>query len=445
MKKHFLFLSIGILCATMVGCKPKVDAPDISSGRLNVSKYVAVGNSITAGYADNALYYDGQQVSYANLLAGQFKLIGGGEFKQPLVDPASPGIGASLGAHLILAPKTDCLGITSLSPVPSAASGDFNIFLTNISDKGPFNNMGVPGAKSITTVYPGYGNLALGLTKCNPFFARMIAPASYASASILSEATKQNPTFFTLFLGSNDVLLHALAGAASDSITPTHMFDAAIDAVVSGLTANGAQGIVANIPDIPSIPHFTTVPYNGLVLKSQAQVDGLNAALGALGITFQLGQNPFIIADAGSPGGRRQIKSDEYILLSIPQDSLKCYQMGSVIPIPDKYVLTATEVGAIRNAIAQYNTKLKSVADAKGLAFVDVNGFLAQVQKGITYNGINLSTAFVSGGAFSLDGVHLTPIGNALLANEFIKAINSTYGSTLPMINATEYTGAKFP
>lgn len=436
MRKHFIYFAVTGLFLTFFGCKPKVDAPDISAGRLNVSKYVAVGNSLTAGYTDNALYYHGQLVSFPNLLSQQFALIGGGEFRQPLVDPSTPGLGASGGAHLILAPKTDCLGVTSLSPVPSATTGDLSV-LTNISDRGPFNNMGVPGAKSITVAYPGYASL-------NPFFGRMVAPSSASTATILGEATKQNPTFFSLFLGSNDVLLYALAGAAGDSITPTPMFDAAMEVVVNGLIANGAQGVMANIPDIPSIPHFTTVPYNGLVLTSEAQVKALNLAYGGL-ITFHLGQNAFVIEDTSAFKDLRQIRSDEYILLSVPQDSLKCKQWGSVKPIPNKYVLTAPEVNAVRTAIANYNNKLRSLADAKGLAFVDVNGFLAQVQKGITYNGINLSTTFVTGGAFSLDGVHLTPIGNALLANEFIKAINQTYGSTLPLIDATKYTGVKFP
>ena len=77
------------------------------------------------------------------------------------------------------------------------------------------------------------------------------------------------------------------------------------------------------------------------------------------------------------------------------------------------------------------------------LAFTFLN--ISAVAQTFTYNGINLSTTFVSGGAFSLDGVHLTPIGNALLANEFIKAINTTYGSTLPMVDATKYSGVKFP
>lgn len=432
----------------MVACKPHIEEPDIEKGSLDVTKYVAVGNSITSGYADNALYYSGQQASFANLLSEQFAKIGGGEFKQPLVSPTSVGAGSTGGARLVLAPKADCLGNTSLSPVPAAASGDLSIFSNIYSAQGPFNNMGVPGAKSTTTLYPGYGNPGNGFGKFNPFFTRMAS--NPATASILQDAMAQNPTFFTLFIGNNDVLLYALAGAAEDSITPVAGppgvgFDASMDAIVTTLTSGGAKGAIGNIPDITSLPYFTTVPYNGLVLTSQLQVDGLNAAYSALGISFHLGQNAFIIADAAAPGGRRQITANEYVLLSVPQDSLKCKQWGSVKPIPNEYVLTATEISSIRTAITNYNEKIKSLASAYGLAFVDVNQFLIQTETGITYNGINLNTTFVSGGAFSLDGVHLTPIGNAMLANEFIKSINLTYGSTLPRIDASKYSGVRFP
>jgi len=449
MRKYKNTLYVLAMCGSMVACKPNIEEPSIDKGSLNVSTYVAVGNSITSGYADNALYYDGQQVSYANLLAQQFKRIGGGDFKQPLISQTSVGIGSSGGARLILAPSTDCLGATSLSPVPAAASGDLSIFASNIyASQGPFNNMGVPGAKSTTTLYPGYGDFTKGFGNFNPFFTRMASNPS--TASIIQDAAAQNPTFFTLFIGSNDVLLYALDGATKDSITPVAGpagvgFDASIDAILGTLTANGAKGAIANIPDITSLPYFTTVPYNGLVLSSQAQVDGLNTAYGPLGISFHLGQNGFIIEDASAPGGLRQITSSEFVLLSVPQDSLKCKQWGSAKPIPNEFVLTNAEISQIRTAITNYNSKIKSAAGTYGLAFVDVNSFLSQVEKGITYNGITLNTEFVSGGAFSLDGVHLTPIGNAMLANEFIKSINITYKSTLPLIDATKYSGVKFP
>lgn len=444
MKKIFFrTLYITACISIAIACKPKLETPSIDKGSLDLTTYVAIGNSITAGYADNALYRQGQENSYAKLLAEQFQLAGAGEFRIPYVSATSPGIGAppKFSAHLALSYVTDCNNVTSLAPKPVAATGDFGVFASVYAAQGPFNNFGVPGAKSFHVPYPRYGDPS-NTGKYNPFFARM---TSNANGSMLTEALSRNPTFFSLFIGNNDVLLYALAGAASDSITQTTLFDASIDGILTALTATGAKGVVGNIPDITTLPHFTTVPYNGLVLTRQGQVDSLNAGYAPLGITFQLGQNPFIIADASAPGGRRKILSTEYVLLSVPQDSLKCYKMGSGIPIPNKYVLTASEISLIKTATDNYNAKLKSAALSHDLAFVDANAFLKSALTGLTFDGIKVNTVFVSGGAFSLDGVHLTPLGNALLANEFIRSINAKYSSTIPLVDVTKYHGVIFP
>ncbi|MGZ8557058.1 MAG: hypothetical protein ACXWWC_01925 [Chitinophagaceae bacterium] len=443
--KATLFLGTTVLFLS--SCKPEVDAPRPLKGSIDVTKYVAIGNSTSAGYADNALYYDAQIVSYPNLIAQQFKMIGGGDFKQPLVPAASAGIGSSLNARYVLAPKTDCAGMTSLAPVYSATSGDMNIFGTSVAAQGPFNNMSVPGLKTTTTIYPGYGDYTRGVGNFNPFFTRMTAQPQ--SASILSEAMAQMPTFFSLLIGNDDVMSYALAGAASDAITPSegpigYGFNASLDLIANTLTSAGAKGIVANIPNINSMPYFTTIPYNALLLD-EANAAGLSAAYEPLSISFHAGANGFIIEDEDAFGGLRQIKPEEMVLLSTPQDSLKCAGWGSMKPIPNQYVLTKKEIAKINEAVSAYNTKLKLVADAKGLAFANVNTFMNQARTGIIYNGIGMNAQYVSGGIFSLDGIHLTPIGNALLANEFIKAINSKYGSSIPQIDATKYKGVIFP
>lgn len=48
----------------------------VTSGEANFSKYIALGNSLTAGYRDGALYSSGQAESYPSMLAMQMKLAG---------------------------------------------------------------------------------------------------------------------------------------------------------------------------------------------------------------------------------------------------------------------------------------------------------------------------------------------------------------------------------
>lgn len=446
MKKIFTrTLYIAVAISITVACKPKLDAvPSVDKGNLNLTTYVAIGNSITAGYADNALYRTGQENSYAKLLADQFKLAGGGEFRIPYVDPNSPGVGSppTLSARLALTTVTDACQGTYLAPRPVAPSGDLAIFSSVYTAQGPFNSFGVPGAKSFHVPFAGYGNSANGIGNYNPFFTRMAADE--ATSSMLSDALTRNPTFFSLFIGNNDVLLYALSGGAQDAITPAGTFNASIDAIVNALTVTCPQGVVANVPDITSLPYFTTIPYNGLVIDATTAAN-LNALHAGSDAYFEAGANGFLIADASATGGKRNAVDGEFILLSTPQNDIKCNGLGSATPIPTQYVLTLTEAGAINTATLNYNTKLKSAAEAKNLAFVDANAFLKSAIKGLTFDGINVSTTFVSGGAFSLDGVHLTPLGNALLANEFIRSINDKYGSTLPELNVSKYHGVVFP
>ena len=448
MKNIYRYLVIpSVLSMAIVACKPHVDVPAVSKGNLDLTNYVAIGNSMSAGYADNALYYGGQETSYPNLIAQQLKLAGAGNFKQPYVDASSVGIGVNQNAKFALKPAADCSGAISLTPVAVANEGDFTILTTSVAAQGPFNNMAIPGAKAITTIYPGYGNPANGPGNFNPFFTRVTT--NPASASILSDALAQNPSFFTLSIGNDDVYGYALSGGVMDAITPSAGpagvgFDASVDMIAGALLLNGAKGVVANIPEISSIPYFTTIPYNGLVVDATTAA-ALTAAYQPLGITFQAGANGFIIEDGNAPGGLRQIQAGEMVLLSVPQDSLKCAGWGSMKPIPNIFILTADEISQVNAAVSAYNTKLKSIADANGLAFVDVKSFMNTVKTGIMYNGVGINASFVAGGAFSLDGVHLTPLGNALLANEFIKAINSKYGSTIPQVDATKYRGVAFP
>jgi hypothetical protein len=430
-----------------VGCKPNLTVPSPSKGEIDPTRYVSIGNSITSGFADGALYYQGQLVSFPNLIAQQLKAVGGGSFTQPLMDPSSVGVGQTGNAPFKLGYATDCLGVTSLSPVPTATAGDVAAFSNNIyTAQGPFNNMGVPGAKAITVAVPGYGNPANGAGNYNPFFTRMAK--NIATSSMLSDAMLLNPTFFSLFIGNNDVLLYATAGGASNFITPQATFAASINTIVDTLVKHGAKGIIGNVPDITALPYFTTVPWNGLTLR-QGQADTLNGVMPFLGINyiFQAGNNPFVIYDAtvNTPSHARVIQQGELILLDVPLDSIKCHKMGTLIPIPNQYVLMATEINAIETAISGYNTTIKAAADNNNLAFVDVNAFLNQTKTGFVFDGITFNAAFVTGGAFSLDGIHLTPIGNALLANEFIKSINAKYNSTIQQVNITNYHGVIFP
>jgi hypothetical protein len=113
---------------------------------------------------------------------------------------------------------------------------------------------------------------------------------------------------------------------------------------------------------------------------------------------------------------------------------------GITFPLQDRHVLVPSEISEITTATEAFNAIIKTNADSKGLAFVDANALLNQVANGgISQNNYTVTSTYVTGGGFSLDGVHPSPRGYALIANEFLKAINTTYGSNFKGVNIGNY------
>ncbi len=511
-------IAVSALLFTVTSCKTDfdTDVKDMqpSKGNADFSRYVALGNSLTSGYRDGALYIDGQNESYPSMIAQQMKLVGGGEFKQPLMGdnngglllPVAPGITAQIQDT-----KLYIKGFVDGAPDITQVNDNKATNLVTNYVKGPFNNMGVPGAKVAHLLAPKYGDVMGIATKtANPYFVRF---ASSPTASVIDDFVSQNPTFFSLWIGNNDALLYALAGADSsvETLTPPAQFKTYYDLLISKIDATKAKGVIANIPSVTSIPSLTTIPTNpltsavlgkGNVAVGEATIDDLNknlygplnqilTALGAGDRIKPLSKsaaNPLLIKDesitnlgaqitaaaagSGNPtlvmlsaylgatyGQARQAKAGDLIPLTtkaaigstettLPAGiPASLGARGISYPFADRYVLIPSEIKEINDAIDAYNVTIKAAAVAKGYAFVDANAKLKKLadDSGISWDGVKYTAKFVSGGAFSLDGVHLTGRGYGVIANEFISAINATYGSSLPLVNPNKYSGVTLP
>lgn len=446
----------------------------VTKGEADFSKFISLGNSLTSGYRDGTLYLGGQNESFPSMIAMQMKLAGGGEFKQPLMPN---NIGGFIGLPGFPGKLELKMVNGALSPVANAPAAA----LDDVKSGGPYQNMGVPGAKTSHLLAPGYGNPAgLSLGLANPYFVRF---ASSTTASVVGDALAQNPTFVSLWIGNNDVLGYATTGGdGSNPITPvdgavgigfTNTYTALVNTVFPSGTTR--KGIVANIPNVTSVPFFTSVPAMPLTNLTDAQVAQLNGgyaaynaglaqakSLGAINdaeyqkrlIKFTAGAvaNGAVIADkdlSTVPGlpKYRQTTAKDYILLTASAVLTPQAGGGTSVPLEDKLVLTEAEAAKVITATTSYNATIKSLAESKGLAFVDMNAKMTELnsKSGISWNGVKYTATFVTGGTFSLDGVHLTGRGYAIVANEFIKSINAKYKSTLPQVDPNKYSGVTFP
>ncbi|NQY04633.1 MAG: SGNH/GDSL hydrolase family protein [Flavobacteriaceae bacterium] len=484
---------IAIAALGLVACEPEfdndiTDSGFYSTGTANLDNFVAIGNSLTAGFADGALYVQGQENSFPNIMASKFAQAGSTqEFSQPLT---SDNLGGLLLGGVQISPNRLVLsasapGAGDLAPVilDGTPTTEVSIPLT-----GTFHNMGVPGAKSFHLLSPGYGDVGgvpLGLA--NPYYARF---ASSSTATVMGDALAQNPSFFSLWIGNNDVLSFATSGGVGEDqtgnldpatygpndITDPTVFAGTLDAIMSSLNGAGAQGIVCNLPDVTSIPYFTTIPFNSIPMDATTAA-GTNAAYAAYNggllaaqgggfitadevaartINFVEGNNAVVIEDEsltnlaglGLPN-IRQATADDFIVLPTlsilgtladPADPTSVIGVG--VALNDGQVLTANEASMVFAAQAQYNATLAALASAYGFDLIDMRALLEDLNvNGVAYNGGTMTSAFATGNGFSLDGVHPTARGYAYIADQMIEMINNNYGANIPRIDIGEYPG----
>ncbi len=423
-----------IIAMLLTGCgKDLLEPEPVDRGTLPISPYVAIGGSETAGFADGALHLEAQQYSYPSLIAQQLNLVGNVSFLQPLtVDTGGYAyINGLLYSKLELGYSTDCNGVESLAPVRGNVDGGTLDNLGSVSQAGPYGNWGVPFLKTSEI------NEA-SLSSNSTYYRRFGA----GSTTFLQAVSNRSPTLFTIWLGMQDIMGNIISN--EPEVAPIQFFNN-ITPLLDSLTADTtAAGFIATIPDVTTFPFFNTIPYNALTLE-QPLADALNQAYAGTGMTFQAGPNAFVIEDPNAPGGKRQIKPTEKLLLILPLDSVKCLFLGSLTPISARYVVDEAELLLIRNQVDNYNLFIWNMAQDKGLAVVDVNALYKQLASGVFVNGAEFNNELVNGGFFSLDGINPSKRGAALIANEFIKVMNDKYRATIPLVSVVKTPGIKFP
>ena len=439
MNSKFIFRSIlAVAVVATASCKPTLKEITPSKGSADFTRYIAVGNSLTSGYADGGLYLDGQQNSFPLMIATQMQAVGGGSFSTPFFTAAQ----ADGTGHKKLSGFTPT-GDPIITDVPAQAVrgsitlpgfGTVPLFTKYTGD---LNNYGVPGIRLNQITYAPLGNV-------NPYFERLLPGNSPTNNTpYLNFVTAKPFTFFSMWLGNNDVLLYATGGAdtpsdfPTDKATFTALYNAAANALVAGgAGGTGAKGVVATVPDVLSTPYFTTVTLQALLTAVQAVAPTVQA----------------IFIKTGAGLSRPATTADYFLLplkaanvIGVPNASGFPYGLDPRNPVESKYVLDKDEAASIVDYTTSYNNTIRSVAAAKGLALFDANALFKSYAAGRVVNGVAVNASYITGNLFSLDGIHLTPMGYAIVANEFIKSINSQYGSSIPTVDVTKYRGVKFP
>ena len=439
-------LSLILVLALFTGCKDyqDLDIEPVDTGDADFSSYVAVGNSLTAGFQNNALYQSGQQYSFPNLLARQVNQ--SENFDQPYI--SNPGISSGNGR----------IELTNLDPVQTTTNSSIGTPTTQ--EEKPFTNLGVPGAVLVDYLNPNNsGELKERATNdnrpdYNPFYGIVMEQSELAKdvPNLHNQVAKQQPSFITFWLGNNDVLGFVTSGGEGQNITDPNNFEQLYQGSVQALASTGANVVVYNIPDV------TTIPYV-FYLRTQLEQQGAI-------VYNEESQNYQLVTEQGNldiyietNGGSRKMRQKDFPLLSA-QSYFAQVQAGEIQPpvqpqtaIPDNLVLDgpaggpqgSSELEQAAGAIQQFNGTIESSAASAGFTVVDINQIFAETfntfqssggANGYQTNGLNLRP--VPGELFSFDGVHPTNRGSAVIANETIDAINEAYGANIDLINVSK-------
>jgi len=452
---------------------PLPQSPEYSSGSADFSNYVAIGNSLTAGYMDGALYSTGQNNSIPAILASSFSATVDGEYTFN-----QPDINSDNGFNTNISPNPNngiTFGRFKLDTEQRVPSPVINGSAITAYTGPTLNNFGVSGVAVGQLRNPGTGNP--NDPAFNPFYARFASNPGVST--ILEDAIATDPTFFSLWAGNIDVLSYATSGAANPALlTSTADFQTRFANVITDLmTETTAEGVVINIPSFLGLAYFRAVPFNAIPLDAQTAAgasagytnynNGVQqAADGGLitqaeadrrKINFSAGQNAFVIEDetltdlsALMLPPLRQSESTDLTVLSLGSllgtDAFGEGAYGIQDAVSDQFVLIPSEQFEIETSRQTFNGIMAQIvaSNSSRLTLYDTNSAtgvfadlfgLSDGVPGITVDGVDLTPDFAPTGVLSTDGIHPNPRGNALIVNEIIATIEAKFGANLPAIN----------
>ncbi|HET6528905.1 MAG TPA: hypothetical protein VFG39_09170 [Balneolaceae bacterium] len=479
------------------GCKDYQDLnlEPVQSGEADFSTYVAVGNSITAGFQSNALYESAQRFSYPNLLARAMRLE---DFEQPLI--SDPGIGDPGRIELVNLQESITTFNTSQGKPINTGIGR------------PYNNVGVPGIK-IDAYLDG--------APANPFYPLIVnsgtptepLPNIHQALEILQ------PTLVTFWLGNNDVLGYVTSGGLISFTNPADFQTQYVSSITAIQNLESDPTVVTvNIPSVSSIAFTTTVgPQFQATIANNNQVPGIvvqktfyeaTPTIGAeenrqpaaliakenldnpdMALILLTGKDylPYLgvsafpqaptynqaaveailnywrgyIVNAGlateeqAAALTQQQIEDMMTQITIGQyqqtfgsadaavfaanypgfDFNQPFGLSPQNPFPNQFVLDSNEISIANTVTGIFNSVIATQGDLQ----FDVNSFFNNiVEQGsyVTPSGLTLTPEI--GSLFSLDGIHPSNQAHAVIANKIIEVLNSGTGSNIERIDVSK-------
>lgn len=413
----------------------KLLVPNDPAGGDLLKSYVALGNSITAGWQSGGINDSVQRLSYA----AQFAARAGTRFAYPSFTKNYPAPFAAItgGCPAMMGNWRSQNPTDSIIP---AASRQPCLLRDASKATDQLNNVGVPFAYASDLLVTGAG-IKIPAAAVHTFIL--------GGKAQVDRALDAEPTFVSLWIGNNETLSPASVGmlggnpaAGAPALVTGAEFATAFNAAVDSLVRArpGLQGILIGAVKVANAPRFWSADS-----VSATVTTGAAARLTAIG-TFTGRGAPAVIG-CGSAGETGWLVSTELIRAirsgAFPTNAIVCNPAAAPGGGGDIFVLSPTEQATLNAATDSYNATISAKATQLGWAYLDPNPILEAQKTGATpaipafpnfTSNTREAATSVFGALFSLDGVHPTAAGHRIVANAMIAAVNAKYSLAIPAV-----------
>ncbi len=412
--------------ALLAGCaaddETVLEPTVVRAGGELFDRYVALGNSITAGYMSGGINDSTQALAYPVLLARQAGLTIGTEFVVPFF--SRPGCPPPLTAPF----STQRVQVPGQTQAVSCAlrSG-----VTRVP-----NNLAVPGAviASATQVQ----------IAANPLTTLILGGPSPAQRLLALQ-----PTLVTSWLGNNDAHTASRFGNTA-LLTPMAAFTQSLADLVNAIAQTPAAQddavVLIGVVDPALVPILQPGVFAYLVKQNPLTAPLLPKPVNA---------NCAPVGPTGQPNSQ----AFNFVSLEVLTDPSVTEISCADIPTAARdYVATPGDIAAISARVAAYNAAIKASADSNGWMYVDPNALLVPLAtnpaavrrcQGLTPQVFALGQQAILqavattcpdpqigfGALLSFDAFHPSSLAHRMVANAIIDQLNAKFSLGIPKLS----------
>ena len=408
--------SLFCLAALSVGCSDTLSPPITSAndaeltwseGRGVFQRYVAIGTSISMGWASEGVLAASQRTSWPVQLAQ----LGSRDLTTP--DIQFPGCRSPFAAPLASGKRVSGepagLDAALLSCAPLVAGTVL-----------PPQNLAIAAATTYDALY------TTPETQHDAFYARLYPRILPSGMTQVSAMLAQNPKLVSVELGGNEVL-NARDGAAIEGVTmyPYSLWAPLYDAVLDSVMKTAKLAVVVGMTnDVGTMPAFR----RGAELWNDR---------GAFLAAF----NVAVSTDC--------MDSDNLLLVPVRVPvavatglAMRAHQQGpyqlscaaSPEPTSKDYVLDPAEARRVNELMARMDAHIRAEAERRGLAYFRLGDLYDRADLKPAFSVVTLMTSVTPYGPYiSLDGIHPSAAGSTVLADAAARALNARYLLGIPV------------